>query len=115
MRRPLPLAVLALVLLARPALANEAEKKARAHVTASQQAYNLGNFDEALKELEEAYKLKPVPGLLFNIAQCHRQLHNYERAAFYYNAYAESGATGPQVEVARGLAQTMRDELASQQ
>ena len=85
---------------------SEAEKSARAHVAASQQFFNLGKFEPALAELEEAYKLKAAPGLLFNIAQCHRQLKHYERAAFFYKAYAEAG-TGPQVEVAKTFAQEM--------
>lgn len=106
------LALVTLVCAASAAFAaSSAEKAARAHVTSSQEAYNLGKFELALEELEAAYKLKPVPGLLFNFGQCHRQLRNYERAGFYFKAYVDSGLEGPQVEVARSLA----DEMAAKQ
>ncbi len=112
------LAILVLVWGGSAFAASRAEKEARAHVTSSQEAYNLGKFELALNELEAAYKLKPVPGLLFNFGQCHRQLRNYERAAFYFKAYVDSGLEGPQVEVARSLADEMtakQTELVAEQ
>lgn len=63
------------------------EHRAKLLVEAGQKAYNRGQFAEALKEYLEAYDLKPLPGLLFNVAQCHRQLGQYERAAFFYRRY----------------------------
>jgi tetratricopeptide (TPR) repeat protein len=52
-----------------------------------QAEYNLGHFREALGKYEGAYKLKAVPALLFNIAQCHRQLGDMKSAASAYRAY----------------------------
>jgi tetratricopeptide (TPR) repeat protein len=49
--------------------------------------YEVGLFDDALKLYEQAYKLHPIRALIFNIAQCHRQLKNYERAIFLYRSY----------------------------
>lgn len=63
------------------------DQAAKAKFQAGKTAYDLGEFDQALVRYTEAYKLKPLPAFLFNIAQCHRQLKNYERASFFYKRY----------------------------
>lgn len=70
-------------------------KKAKAHVDVARVAYNLGKFDEALRGYEAAYRLVPMPALLFNIAQCYRHAGDHERAVFFFDGYlreAEPGA-----------------------
>ncbi|MHB8417689.1 MAG: tetratricopeptide repeat protein [Myxococcales bacterium] len=57
---------------------------ARERFRAAQEAYHEGRFDEALKLYQAAYDLRPVPGLLFDIAQCHRQLGHLDQALFLY-------------------------------
>jgi tetratricopeptide (TPR) repeat protein len=49
--------------------------------------YDLGYFEQALREAEQAYRLYPLPQILFNIGQCHRALEHWERAAFFYRRY----------------------------
>jgi tetratricopeptide (TPR) repeat protein len=49
--------------------------------------YNASDFEAALAKLTEAYKLKSDAALLFDIAQCYRALHQWERAEFTYKAY----------------------------
>ncbi len=49
--------------------------------------YNASDFEAALGKLTEAYKLKSDAALLFDIAQCYRALHQWERAEFTYKAY----------------------------
>jgi tetratricopeptide (TPR) repeat protein len=61
--------------------------KAQAALTRATKAYSSGRFDEALKLYSEAYNLGPQPGLLFNIAQCYRQVSDYETALIYYRRY----------------------------
>ena len=85
--------------LALPALAEDAgEAKAKAHFKDAQAAYNLGQFDKALEGYSAAYAAKPLPPFLFNIAQCHRQLGNWERAAFFYKRFVSMGAPGADQE-----------------
>jgi tetratricopeptide (TPR) repeat protein len=67
------------------------DNKARAHFAQATKAYNLGKFEEALKLYIEAYDAKPHPSFLFNIAQCYRQLGDYETAATYYRRYRNEG------------------------
>ncbi|MBN8229435.1 tetratricopeptide repeat protein [Corallococcus macrosporus] len=67
--------------------ATASEDQAREKFSEGNLAYDLGEFDRALKAFSEAYRLKPLPAFLFNIAQCHRQLNNPSRAAFFYRRY----------------------------
>ncbi|MBN9688443.1 MULTISPECIES: tetratricopeptide repeat protein [unclassified Corallococcus] len=72
---------------AEDATATAADDQAREKFSEGNLAYDLGEFDRALKAFSEAYRLKPLPAFLFNIAQCHRQLNNPSRAAFFYRRY----------------------------
>jgi tetratricopeptide (TPR) repeat protein len=65
----------------------DVEEKARAKFTQGNLSYDLGEFQKALDAYSEAYRLRSLPGFLFNIAQCHRQLGNADRAAFFYRRY----------------------------
>lgn len=69
---------------------NADEQAARALFADGQKAYDLGEFDRALTLYSDAYKLKPLPGFLFNIGQCHKQLGNYERAAFFFGRFVDN-------------------------
>src|SRR5262245_55890127 len=46
--------------------------------------YELGKFQDALELYERAYRLHKAPLLLFNLAQCHRQLGHHREALFLY-------------------------------
>jgi tetratricopeptide (TPR) repeat protein len=80
-------------LLARAARAETSQREggdtsvARGHFQRAEAAFSEGRFDQALAGYEAAYKAKPLPGLLFNVAQCHRNLGKQERALFYYRRY----------------------------
>ncbi|MBN8469982.1 tetratricopeptide repeat protein [Corallococcus exiguus] len=73
--------------VAAEATATAADDQAREKFSEGNLAYDLGEFDRALKAFSEAYRLKPLPAFLFNIAQCHRQLNNPSRASFFYRRY----------------------------
>jgi tetratricopeptide (TPR) repeat protein len=68
-------------------LAHADKQQARPHIQAGDVDYKLGKFEEALVEYTKAYELYPVPALLFNLGQCHRNLKNFERAVFFYEGY----------------------------
>jgi tetratricopeptide (TPR) repeat protein len=65
----------------------DTEVLARAKFAEGNLAYDLAEFHKALAAYSEAYRLMPLPGFLFNIAQCHRQLGRPERAGFFYRRY----------------------------
>ncbi|MCU0696570.1 MAG: tetratricopeptide repeat protein [Myxococcaceae bacterium] len=106
---PFRLALVLLLALPPTALAQKkkvdpVEQQARGLFGEAQTAYDVGEFERALTLYSDAYKLKALPGFLFNIAQCHRQLGNYERAAFFYGRFIDnSSTTAPNVALAREL------------
>jgi tetratricopeptide (TPR) repeat protein len=69
------------------AATNNADKEARALFQRAEMSFNLGKFSEALTDYQAAYQAKPLSGFLFNIAQCYRNMGNYERARFFYRRY----------------------------
>jgi tetratricopeptide (TPR) repeat protein len=76
--------------LARPAAAASPDARtraARAHFESGVAHYNLDEFAAALSEFTEAYRLKPDPSFLFNIAQCHRRLGEADAAVDFYRKY----------------------------
>jgi tetratricopeptide (TPR) repeat protein len=89
MLRPVVVVVLVVAALAAhpAAAAGGSEKEARALFQHAEMNFNLGKFSEALTDYQGAYEAKPLPGFLFNIAQCYRNLSNYERARFFYRRY----------------------------
>ncbi len=64
-----------------------ATKAAKRHFSKGEKLFALGRFDEALGHYEQAFESKPLPGFLFNIAQCHRNLGNLDQAIFSYRKY----------------------------
>jgi tetratricopeptide (TPR) repeat protein len=68
-------------------VSDEAKAQAREKFTQGNEAYARGEFRQALTAFDAAYKLAPLPGFLFNVAQCHRQLGDYELAAFFYRSF----------------------------
>jgi tetratricopeptide (TPR) repeat protein len=76
---------------ARDASSRRAERQrkvqARALFAQAEVKYNLGQFAEALDLYSKAYEVLPLPGFLFNIGQCHRNLGRPERAIFFYQGY----------------------------
>ncbi|HVV81872.1 MAG TPA: tetratricopeptide repeat protein [Kofleriaceae bacterium] len=95
-RRRSPAAVVVALLLgvamllsgARPARADDPDTRAaKKHFQRGEKLFNLGRFEEALAEYEAAYDRKPLPGFLYNIAQCHRNLGDYKQAIFGYRNY----------------------------
>jgi tetratricopeptide (TPR) repeat protein len=67
--------------------ASESDSAARELFRKAEISFNLGKFPEALRDYQAAYEAKPLPGFLFNIAQCYRHMGNYERARFFYRRY----------------------------
>lgn len=75
--------LIALVLLASP----DPTSQARERFKSAQLHYSLGEFEDAVKDFREAYRLRQEPAILFNIAQCYRQLRMWREAYFNYRQY----------------------------
>jgi tetratricopeptide (TPR) repeat protein len=79
--------VLAAFLGSVPGVARAADDQARAQFERAEAAFRARRFEDARLAYQAAYELRALPGLLFNIAQCHRYLDNHERAIFFYERY----------------------------
>ncbi len=79
--------------------------------------YNVGKFDAALEDATNAYLLDPRPGFLYNIGQCQRALHNWERAEFFYRGYLRDKPDAPNrkavEELIAEMQATQKEEAAA--
>lgn len=57
--------------------------------------YNAGQYRAALEGYTRSYDTFPAPGLLFNIAQCHRGLGDHGAALRAYEAYLRERPDAP--------------------
>ena len=62
-------------------------EEARQHVAKAKVHYDLGEFKEAADEYITVYRLRPIPAILFNVAQAYRQGGLYEKARQFYKSY----------------------------
>jgi outer membrane protein assembly factor BamD (BamD/ComL family) len=75
--------------------------EARDHYRKGIRAYELGQFDEAIREFSDAYRIKDDPVILFNIAQAHRLAGHSADALRTYRMYlmkVPSATNRPEVE-----------------
>ena len=102
---------LGVLLGAAPARADDADTRAaRKHFQRGEKLFNLGRFDEALGQYEAAYERKPLPGFLYNIAQCHRNLGNYKQAIFGYRGYLRQVPDAANREAVLALIDELEDQ-----
>jgi tetratricopeptide (TPR) repeat protein len=120
-RSPLRVALLAaavVLTLFTPAAANADSarlREARAHYEQAVANYNLDEYAPALAEFREAYRIKPDPSFLFNIAQCHRKLGQNDAALDFYRKYLRNLPDAPnRADVERMIAELHAKETAPQ-
>ncbi len=90
-------------------------REARAHYEQAVAYYNLDEYAPALAEFREAYRIKPDPSFLFNIAQCHRKLGQNDAALDYYRKYLRNLPDAPnRADVERMVAELRAKETAPQ-
>lgn len=73
------------------AVATEAQK----HWTSGMAHFQLEEWDDAIREWEAGFRLKPVPQFLYNIAQAYRQSKRYEKALAFYRKYLRMDPDAP--------------------
>jgi tetratricopeptide (TPR) repeat protein len=91
----------AIALLLAPALsladsaADARKDRARELYKQAQIHHRTGDLEKAASEFKESYELYPVPETLYNLAQTHRLLKNYEKAVFFYKQYLATADAKP--------------------
>jgi tetratricopeptide (TPR) repeat protein len=117
----LPVVVGAIVVMqqARPARAQprDAIAQARKHYAAGRALYDLGNYEDALREFTTGYELLPRPLFLLDIGQCQRKLREFDKAR---TSFAEFLERAPKEDAARPRAMELlqlveREAKAAQQ
>jgi tetratricopeptide (TPR) repeat protein len=98
----------------RAAGSSEDEKHARELYERAEKSFNVGKFAEALTDYQAAYEAKPLPGFLFNIAQCYRNLGNYERARFFFRRYLSIEPKAPNHRRVEQLIDEMSRQIDAQ-
>ncbi len=73
----------------------DASNDAKQHFEEATKLFNLGEFDHAATEYREAYKAKPDPVFLYNIAQSYRLGNNLQQAIFFYRSYLRNAPHAP--------------------
>ena len=97
-----------------PAATTADRARARQLFREAQQHYKLAEYPQALDGFKEVYRILEDPSLLFNLAQCYRQLNRKEDAIRFYRTYlhdATDVADRDSVEqIVAGLEKALRDE-----
>jgi tetratricopeptide (TPR) repeat protein len=69
--------------------------KARGLFISGSKHFDLGEYEQALADFKEAYRIKDDPVLLYNIAQCHRLLKHDEEALRAYKSFLHRAPDSP--------------------
>jgi tetratricopeptide (TPR) repeat protein len=111
MRGKVAIAIVSAVISAAPVRADDRVAQAKQQVEAADIDYRLGRFGEALDEYTRAYELYPVPPLLFNIGQCHRNLADHAKAIFFFEGYLRDEPTASNRALVEDLIRESRAAL----
>ncbi len=87
--------VLALGAGAADARPSDDTQSAKEHYKRGTTLYDLGKYDEAIVEFQQAYELKDDPVLLYNIAQSFRLANKYQDALRFYKTYLRKSPRAP--------------------
>jgi hypothetical protein len=100
------LTCLALPVQAREGAADDATASAKSHFAAGRAAVKRHQYEEAMREFEAGYRLKPSPLFLYNIGQVARQAGLPARALDAFEAYLHAApAAADRAEVQRWIVQ----------
>ncbi len=73
-----------------------------------EKAFSAGKYRKALERYQEAYAEESLAGFHFNIAQCHRNLGEYKKAAAAFAAYLDESDDPPNKTQVEGTLEQLR-------
>ena len=103
-----------LLLVAPPLWAEGGDEKtesARAHLRSGVAWYVEGRYDDAAREMEAAYALKPLPDLQYNLAQCYERLGRLPDAARAYHLYLDGKPQAEDHKLIAARVQNIEDRI----
>ena len=111
----LRLCILLVTVATPPALAAgskaDAKRLAKEHFQRAETYYEAGAYAQAVDEYQVAYKLAPLPGLLFDIAKALRMSGDAAGAVEYYQRYLKEEPSGPGASEAKTQLAALRQKL----
>jgi tetratricopeptide (TPR) repeat protein len=90
---------------------DEASEQARQHYQKGKQHFDLGKWDQAIVEFEEAYRLHADPNFLFNLAQAYRRKGDLQHALDLYKNYLIANPESPKRSDIKERIKTLEKEL----
>lgn len=91
------------------------KKAAMTRFEAGKTAYRLKDFDVAVNEWREGYKLNADPVFLFNIAQAYREKRLFTEAIDFYTSYLRERPNARNAKTVEKRIAEMKEALAQQQ
>lgn len=88
---------------------------AKKHFELGQQYYQTADYTKALEEFNQAYRLKPLPELAFNMGRCYEALNDLEQALKYFRLYLDKKPGTPDRAVLEQRIKNIEKRLAQQQ
>ena len=90
--------------------------RARTHFEAGRALYQLGNYNEALREFAAGYQLAPRPQFLLNLGQCYRKLDDLQQAREMYQRYLhDAPASDPERPQAQQILAEIDRQIADRE
>lgn len=88
-------------------------ERARIHLKAAIAYYDEARYEDAAREMEAAYQLKPLPDLQYNLAQCYERLGRYNDAATAYETYLKGNAAAQDRRLVETRIGNLRERAAA--
>jgi tetratricopeptide (TPR) repeat protein len=88
-------------------------ERARIHLKAAIAYYDEARYEDAAREMEAAYQLKPLPDLQYNLAQCYERLGRYTDAATAYATYLKANPAATDRKLVETRIANLRERAAA--
>ena len=89
-------------------------EEAKAHAARAKVHYDLGEYEKAADEYILVYRIRPLPALLYNIAQSYRQAGQYDKARQFYESYLREAKDAPNRDAIERAIREIDDLLAKE-
>ena len=90
------------------ARADDSRARAKSFAARATAHYEARRYRQALDDYGRAYELVPAAALLFNIAQCHKELERFQLAILFFEQYLRAAPQAINGTVAHELIEESR-------
>lgn len=94
--------------------ASNDKRSTRELIDSATKHFAAGEYDAAISDFYAAYQKKPIPALLFNIAQAHRKAEHWQEALTLYERFMKDDPKSQLVPEAEAHSAAMRARIDAQ-